>query len=485
VKLLSPSKHNLSFDAFKYLSSSVISKGIGFLVIPIYTRLFGVEGYGEYSLYLVIYSFLSLLFEFGTIKSLLRAWYDYENEDQRLKLLWTIFKKQFIGTLILGTILISLSSFFSAFFKFQTLTFVFGVLAAVLQLPIRYALLYFQLSRKVSFHAMLSISNDGLIRLITVASLFLVSFSGIIIYNEAIVRLIFGTIIMGVLLKITPFNRFKQEIISVDFKQILRSSFFLMFHSISTLLLSLSDRLIINKFLSLENTATYSLIYDVALIQALILNSIGMSYIPILFNNLKNKNNEKVRLLYKKISVLIFSLSIIMVFFSKEVIWMLGGDFYLQQYQISFINILGVLSLTYYTLFANQLIFNKQNKTLALISFSCAVLNIVLNIIFIPQYGIVAASATTLFSYLLMLILTFVAAFRYDKALIKFITPFKSMGLIYLITITISGLMFYLSDNIMNWKEFFIKIILLFALAMLLHKQILKIINIKPSTIKV
>ena len=58
--------------------------------------------------------------------------------------------------------------------------------------------------------------------------------------------------------------------------------------------------------------------------------------------------------------------------------------------------------------FANVEMYYGENKGISLISIICSVLNIVLNILFIPRFGYFAAGWTTLFSYMLLTLLHYI-----------------------------------------------------------------------------
>jgi len=63
-----------------------------------------------------------------------------------------------------------------------------------------------------------------------------------------------------------------------------------------------------------------------------------------------------------------------------------------------------------YSLFSCLERYAKQQKIFAVITFICAVANIVLNFLLIPVFGYIAAAYTTLFSYILSSLLHFLNA---------------------------------------------------------------------------
>ena len=61
-----------------------------------------------------------------------------------------------------------------------------------------------------------------------------------------------------------------------------------------------------------------------------------------------------------------------------------------------------------YMVFANVEMYYGENKGISIISIVCSVLNIILNIIFIPIFGYFAAGWTTLICYMLLTLLHYI-----------------------------------------------------------------------------
>lgn len=412
-------ENKLFLDASKYLSASVLAKGLGFITIPIYTRTFGVENYGEYSLFLVIFSFATLLFEFGSIKALSRTWYDYNENEDRISILIVVLKRQLLINIFFISIIFWFSHTIANFFDFERTTLLIGVLTALFQLPIQFILMYNQLNRNSSTHALISLTTNGFVKIITIISFGVFTFKSTLIYNEAFIRIAFSIIIAFTLFYKSSITKKAKNIESFSFTSFWKSSFILLFHNIATLVLNLSDRLLINKFLGVKETAIYSLIYDVSLLQSLIVSALATSYAPELYENLKKKNYKKISFLNKKILLTFFLISVSIITFSKEIIWFLGGDIYTTDSYLVFLNSFGILIMSIYTLNAQIIFFNKDHFRLAVYSIISALVNIIFNYYFLTKYGIVVASITTIFSYLLLLILT-----QID---IRFIIKFKTL----------------------------------------------------------
>jgi O-antigen/teichoic acid export membrane protein len=103
----------------------------------------------------------------------------------------------------------------------------------------------------------------------------------------------------------------------------------------------------------------------------------------------------------------IFSYQLLEVFTTKEIA--------LNSYFVTPFAVLSILLYGLYTIFVQILVLFKKTKTFATIWFGAAILNILLNIIFIPAFGIIAAATTTLVAYILGFYLTWRIAFKNMK----------------------------------------------------------------------
>lgn len=70
--------------------------------------------------------------------------------------------------------------------------------------------------------------------------------------------------------------------------------------------------------------------------------------------------------------------------------------------------ILSVLVMFIYQQFVNVLFYYKKTNIILFVSILAAILNIILNSIVIPIYGFIAAGYTTLFSYIIVMLLYYV-----------------------------------------------------------------------------
>ncbi|MBR8700686.1 hypothetical protein IX317_000575 [Fusobacterium sp. DD29] len=170
-------------------------------------------------------------------------------------------------------------------------------------------------------------------------------------------------------------------------------------HYLSQIILTQSDRIMIDKLCNRTDVAIYSAGYTIGLIANLLVTSVGQVYGPWLFKVLRIKDYKKVKTASNVILIGGMFCIILLVLLAPEYIQFILPPNY---HQVIYI-IPAVAVSTYYQLIYNLVsnveFFYLKNKFILISSMIAATLNVILNLIFIPKYGFIAAGYTTLVSY--------------------------------------------------------------------------------------
>ncbi len=191
--------------------------------------------------------------------------------------------------------------------------------------------------------------------------------------------------------------------------------------NLSSWIVNSSDRYVIGIFLSAAFVGYYSPGYTLG-------NSITMLMapfallLPSVLPTYYDKNNIDKVSLFLNYSIKYFLLISIPAAFglsvlSKPLLTVLSTpDIVLNGYLITPITALSALIFGVYGIISNVLVLEKKTKIIGTIWIIAAGLNLVLNIIFVPFFGIMAAALTTLMAYVIAFILTL----RYSTKFFKF-----------------------------------------------------------------
>ncbi len=263
-------------------------------------------------------------------------------------------------------------------------------------------LVIFQVSGQVKNYALFSLSQTVLD--------FALSYYLVVVLKEGFVgRLegVYGAFFVYTIISMIIFYKmdyFKSKFTFKYTKDILDFGVPLILHSISGVVLAMSDRYFISYFYDNAQVGLYTVSYQVSGLLLLISISVNQAWSPMFMNLMKEQNFAMVNKIIKILFVL-FIISAVGVYFIKGIVY---HYFVGEKFQISleyFLPLLvGFLFQSLYFLYTNYLFFYKKTKVLAMITFSGAVLNLILNYILIKQFGVVGVAYATAVTYLLFFI---------------------------------------------------------------------------------
>lgn len=180
-------------------------------------------------------------------------------------------------------------------------------------------------------------------------------------------------------------------------KSYLKVSLPLVPHNYAGYLLDSSDRAIM-KFMNISTAqiGLYNLAYLFGNYFGMFEFAIGQAAAPIFMKLYHEKNIAEARRLAFVIQILFFVVSFISCLWLREVfVLMIRNDELQTAYYLAIIIIMGYNYRPMYYVSTNYLFYRQKTVTLMKISFTAALINIGLNIYFLPQYGIITAAVTT------------------------------------------------------------------------------------------
>lgn len=385
-------------SGFWYTFSSFLLKGISFITVPIFTRLLTLDEFGQFNNY---NSWLQIVTIFVTLclqVTLVSAKYDFEKEFDEYVLsmfalsavsvfFWTflanVFKNFFVNFTDLSMMYIN-CMFVYLFFE-----------AAFNLFQARERFLY-----KYKINVALSVLNAIGNALLSV--LLVLTMSNRL--NGRIFGSIISTIIIGFFI-IVFFIKKGKKVDTSYWKYALKIVIPYIPHSISLILLSSMDRIMITKICGTTDTALYGLAYSCSLLLMIFVNSFNNAYVPWFADNLKEKKYDEIKKVSKYYILIFLYLSIGMLLIIPEALMIVGGKKYIEAKYVLAPVSLGCIYQFLYTLFVNVEQIEKKTKYMAFATVSAAVLNYILNYIFIRKFGYIAAAYTTVICYLWLLII--------------------------------------------------------------------------------
>lgn len=424
-----------------YGAANLLSKGIGFLMIPVYTHYLSPSDYGTLELLDLTINITTMFIGMGLGSAIIRFYHKYENPEEKNEVFTTALIFVSLSCILVVVLLEFLSFYFaklilgnSGLFRYFQIVFVAMGLQTISTVP-ESLLLASKQSVKFS-----SISIATLISYLTFNILFLVVLKmGIVgILLSMVITKIFNTssLLIITLKKIDlrfDLNKLK-EMISFGMPLIPAS--------LSMFVIHFSDRFFIKQFCTLNEVGLYSLGYKFGMILSFLISApIFRVWDSQRFEIAKSDDAKQVfgRIFTYFSAVLIFSGLGISVFID-EVIYIMASSEYHGAAHIVPIIVLSYILFGISNFFTLGIMLTNNTKYIAYTQISAAIINILLNFILISRYGIIGAAISTLSSFLFLAVFNFIISQRlyhitceYRRVLILFVIAGLTFGLSQLI----------------------------------------------------
>ena len=445
---------------FNYLFVTVANK---FGIISstfIYSYFLTVDDFGKYNLYSSFLWIFGLLLTFNLSTSYGR--YIYEKKPQI---------DEFFSTLII--------SIFITFFLFSLIFFLISpYLDSYLSLPMDLLICLILVNVGMPFDVfysqrMYKLRNSSeLLRysIIKIICLFTLSFILIQSLDQKYLGLIIAEVVISISFAIYILFRmkvnFKFKIDIKHLKYMAKYSLPLLPYMLCSTLLTQSDRIIIGYYFSDYDIGIYSMTYNLGLMMSLVFTSVLNFWNPNFFENMNNYNYGYII----KDSFFLFNLFAFIIlifnFFSGYIFKLIIPTEYLSSIYLIPLAGLCSLSMLVWQIWGSVIGYVNKTYISSLIFMVGTVLNILLNIIFLPKYGFTFALYSTFISYLLIGFL----ALWFSNSKIQFYKVNLFKIFVVILIVSIFSLIFSIID-FNFWIILFSKLLITLFLFFLLSKN--------------
>lgn len=171
-------------------------------------------------------------------------------------------------------------------------------------------------------------------------------------------------------------------------------------HYLSQTVLSNADRIMIRDMVGESEAGIYGLAYSVALIMTLFNTALMQTVTPWMCQKIKEKQIRDIAPIAYTSLLLIAGVNILLILFAPEIVRIFAPSAYYDAIWVIPPVAMSVYFMYMYDLFAKFAFYYEKTGYIMVASIVGAALNVLLNWIFIPQYGYYAAGYTTLFCYI-------------------------------------------------------------------------------------
>ncbi len=449
--------------ALWYMICNFLQKGISFIVVPIYVRLLTTAEYGQWSVFQswsgILIIFASLNLYCGVYTKTLVNMPDGKERDRYTS---SMLGLGTTSTICMLGLYLGLRVIVEQWLGFGTLT----MLLMMLYFATYPALSFWTARQRVEYKYKSMILVTLLISILTPG----VSIALLVTTNLRAYAIIYGYLFVqsgvGLLFYIIELSRGRLLFSAGYWKYALKFNIPLIPHYLSLIVLGQADRIMIKSYCSESDAGIYSFAYSIASTLNVFISALNGARVPWTYEKLRDRVYDRLKKVSNMLCAFMGAITLMICLLAPEVVKILATPDYFEAIYIIPVVALGVYFTLVYDMFCCVEFYYGATKYVMWASVIGAILNIILNAIFIPIYGFVAAGYTTLICYVTFMFMHFVFMRMVCKEqnINDEIYDLKMLfGISVMVSITIFlGMMIYNYD-VLRITSFIVVIAVLFA----------------------
>ncbi len=391
-----------------YVAANIIGQGIVLLSSAVFTRMMSKEDYGLVNTYstwvLVLNTFICLNLFISVRTSYIDFREDYDRYNSSVLLL-TILSGGAMTIAIVCAVRLTGMDFGTwevALACVQSVALnVVNYMLAIQSMKNEYKRRVFMMIVPNWTHILLSI----VLMLVYTQNLYMAKIAG-----NAL-----GMLAFGVLCAVMLFRNAAPKVTLKYWKYAFRISVPSIFNTLSDLILMQCDRLMLTAMVGAEETAEYSVVYNVSSIIIAIYQAINGAWLPWFFGRVKEGDVERTKKYQRYYMVIFTAFSCGMMTISPELIKVMAPSNYWRGIDYVAPIVVASYVIFLYTFFSSYLLYAKRTARIAVNTVIAAVLNLAMNIILIPRYQSKGAVMATVLSYMVLYFLHLAAVRKKGK----------------------------------------------------------------------
>jgi len=383
---------------------------LGFFYLPLFTKLAGAEGYGIWIQIITLTTLLQPFIQLGLGTSVLRFLANKNRQELSVGISTVI-----VPVILIGLIFIFLQIGFSsvlALYLLQDTSVIFLIqlsaplilLGALMDIFLN----FYRVTGSFKIIAIVNLLQAVLeIILITGALFYGYGIQGVLIsilfVRSAIVMIILTDIYFKIGISLPDFSRLKDYLVY---------GIPLIFVGIFEILIQVSDRFFIGYYLGASAVGIYSAAYSIATTPAIIATIVMYILYPTIYSLYESNDLEKLKvflhLSWKYLLLLLIPATFGLSVLASSLLALLTTPEFIQEgmYIIPVVSLTNIL-LAIYGIYTGIMTLRKKSHMVLAAAGVSALINIILNILLIPKFGIISAAFTTVIAYIVLVFICY------------------------------------------------------------------------------
>lgn len=388
-----------------FFIANIITKGIAYITTPLYTRLLSADQYGKTNVFLTWLQIFGIIAMFCLQAGVFNNGM-IDHPDKRDEYSLSMLMLSNIITICFSGIILCIYPLIKQYLKMS-----FPLLALMCVVFFFQPAYNFWVSKqryelKYKFTVIWTVVSAFVSPLVAIICI-------LVFPDHKLYARIFGaelvliTIYVGFYIYL--FIKAKGKITTKYWKTALLFNLPLIPHYLSTYLLGSADKIMISNIINDTATAYYSVAYSVASVAIIIWTAANASLIPFTYEKCKVKDYKSISNVTVPILIVFGAACILIILLAPEVVAIMATKDYKEAIYVIPPIVGGVFFQVHYFIYANVLYYYKKPKYVMIGSVVATVLNVILNYIFIKQFGYIAAGYTTIACYFVQAVIDYIA----------------------------------------------------------------------------
>lgn len=391
-----------------YVMANIMGQGIVLISSAIFTRMMSKNDFGLVSTYstwvLVLNTFICLNLFITVRNAYIDFADDYDNYNS------SVLTLCILSGIVMTLVVIGATRIFKREFGLQEV--LLACVQSVALNIVNYKLAIQSMKNEYRQRAVLMIAPNWAHVLLSVVLMLVFPLN---MYLAKISGNAIGVLVFGIICTVGLYKQAVPRIVPKYWKYALKISVPSIANTLSDLILIQCDRLMLTAMVGAEETAEYSVVYNVGSIIVAIYQAINGAWTPWFYKRVAEREYKATKK-YQGYYMMLFTVFTCgMLTISPELIKIISPNSYWGG--IRYVGPIVVASylIFLYAFLTSYLMCQKATGKIARNTIIAAVLNVVLNYTLIPQYKSVGAVMATVISYLVLFILHFLSIEKEDR----------------------------------------------------------------------
>ena len=438
-----------------YTLGIVLNRIISIAMLPIYTRYLTPADYGVLEMLEITVDVVSIVAGLGILNGLTKYYYRLESEEERNKLVSTLFVLVIVfylaGCLVGGTCSQLLSKIVFKGEQHSNLIAI-SFLNLFLQILFHANMSYLQTQKRSLSFIVFSSLNVGLKLGLNILFVIYLRMGVIGVLYSALISFI----VLDGVMTFRTFSRVGFHFSRKISKELIKFGYPFVLSGLCAFVTTYSDRFFLNHYTDLSSVGIYSLGYKFGFLLMMfpVQPMMGIWMVQ-RFEIVKQEGYEQLFNKFLSWFVIVtLTVALTISLFIRDVLQVMSAPAFLEAYKIVPIILLAYFFQACTDYFDFGIYHSGKTKHMAYGTFTAAIVVIAFNFLLIPKFGIYGAAWATLIGFIARLIYYYQASQMLHKIEFQFRKPLITLSLavmVFMANIVITGKFSYLSEKIVSF----------------------------------